>query len=109
MNIHKKLSENKNISLALGFFDGVHLAHQELIRQTVLLAKKNNIKSALITFDMSPSSIILNKEPIYITNLKEKLKLIENLGIDDIYVLDFNCFKTMRADTYIRDVLLKYF
>lgn len=109
MKIHNELSENKNVALALGFFDGVHLAHQKLIKTTVDLAKKNGIKSALITFKKSPSSIVTGKKASYITPLEDKISLIENLGIDDIYILDFMKFKDMKADVYIRDVLLKYF
>ncbi len=109
MQVRYELNENKNVALALGFFDGVHLAHQTLIKKTVELAKKNNVKSVLLTFLKSPSSIILNKTPLYITSTEKKLELIEDLGIDETYLLDFNRYKTMRADNYLREVILKYF
>ena len=47
MGVYFELNENKNTVLALGFFDGVHFAHQTLIKKTVELAQKNGIKSAL--------------------------------------------------------------
>ena len=109
MGVYFELNENKNTVLALGFFDGVHFAHQTLIKKTVELAQKNGIKSALITFLDSPFYILTGKNPSYITLLDDKINLIQNLGVDDIYVLDFNKYKLMEADDYIHNVLIEYF
>ena len=55
----KILSENNenptNVALILGFFDGVHLGHREVINQAVDYAKKNGAKTTLITFKSSPA------------------------------------------------------
>ena len=109
MGVYFELNENKNTVLALGFFDGVHFAHQTLIKKTVELAQKNGIKSALITFLDSPFYILTGKNPSYITLLVDKINLIQNLGVDDIYVLDFNKYKLMEADDYIHNVLIEHF
>lgn len=109
MGVYFELNENKNMVLALGFFDGVHFAHQTLIKKTVELAQKNGIKSALITFLDSPFYILTGKNPSYITLLDDKINLIQNLGVDDIYVLDFNKYKLMEADDYIHNVLIEHF
>ena len=109
MGVYFELNENKNTVLALGFFDGVHFAHQTLIKKTVELAQKNGIKSALITFLDSPFYILTGKNPSYITLLNDKINLIQNLGVDDIYVLDFNKYKLMEADDYIHNVLIEHF
>ena len=109
MGVYFELNENKNTVLALGFFDGVHFAHQTLIKKTVELAQKNGIKSALITFLDSPFCILTGKNPSYITLLDDKINLIQNLGVDDIYVLDFNKYKLMEADDYIHNVLIEHF
>lgn len=109
MKVYTELIDNKNTALALGFFDGVHLAHQELIKKTVEIAKKKNLKSVLITFSKSPYSVIKNVETKIITPFQEKVKLIEKLGIDEVFVLDFNLFKEMDANNYVNDVLIKHF
>lgn len=109
MGVYFELNENKNTVLALGFFDGVHFAHQTLIKKTVELAQKNGIKSALITFLDSPFYILTGKNPSYITLLDDKINLIQNLGVDDIYVLDFNKYKLMEAHDYIHNVLIEHF
>ena len=45
----------KNTVLTIGNFDGVHKGHQEIIKQTVKLSKKNNLKSVVITFKPHPN------------------------------------------------------
>ena len=44
MQIFTDVNENIHLSLALGYFDGVHLGHQAVIKNAVDFAKKNNIK-----------------------------------------------------------------
>lgn len=106
MEVINKLVNKGEISAALGFFDGVHIAHQRLISNAVLCAKKNNIKSAVITFQKSPYSIITGTEPSYITDLKTKVEHIEKLGVDYLYLLDFNEFKNLSAKEYIQNILI---
>ena len=109
MGVYYNLDENKNSALALGFFDGVHYAHRILIEKTVECAKKCGIKSVLITFQKSPYSILHKEKGVYITKIEDKIKLIKQSGIDDIYFLDFREFMHLDANEYIKDVLIKYF
>lgn len=78
--------------LALGFFDGVHLGHQQVIKAAVELASKKNRKSAVMTFHPHPS-ITLQREPIqayYMTPLEKKTKYIEELGVDYLFIVNFS-------------------
>ena len=54
MEIVRELREIPNLSLALGFFDGVHLGHQAVINCAVDFARENNCKSAVVTFKEHP-------------------------------------------------------
>ena len=74
----------------IGSFDGIHLGHQALIKKTIAKSKKLNLKSAVITFDPHPLSIISNDDHIYITNIMDKAKLINNLGIDFLILINFD-------------------
>jgi riboflavin kinase / FMN adenylyltransferase len=78
--------------LALGFFDGVHLGHQEVINTAVDIAKKRNVSSAVMTFHPHPSAVLSNgkKQVSYLTPLKEKLNRIASLGVDKCYIINFN-------------------
>lgn len=89
MEILNKLKSNKNLAIALGFFDGVHLGHKAVINAAVDYAKKNNIKSAVVTFRQSPYVALNNVKPNYIITLEEKIKAIKKLGVDYLYLSDF--------------------
>lgn len=89
-----QLKKNKcePVSLALGYFDGVHLGHQEVINSAVKVAKQKNIKSAVMTFHPHPSVILKRKQKTveYITPVKQKQKIIEDLGVDYLYLVHFS-------------------
>ncbi len=69
---------------ALGFFDGVHLGHQELLTQCVRLAEQRNYEAAAITFDRHPQSLFLNTPPMLISTLPDRLELLKRYGIEYI-------------------------
>ncbi len=89
MEILNKLKSEENLAIALGFFDGIHLGHKAVIMSAVDYAKKNNIKSAVVTFRQSPYVALNNVKPNYIMTLEEKIKAIKNLGVDYLYLSDF--------------------
>ena len=109
MEIIRQLKHIPNLSLALGFFDGVHLGHQKVISSAVEYAKNNNLKSAVITFKEHPFCVLKNIKPQYILSRQDSFKIIEQLGADYIFELDFNQLKNMSAGEYLSDVLVKYF
>ena len=48
---------------ALGFFDGVHLGHQALLKACVELAAQMNVETAAITFENHPQSLFVKQTP----------------------------------------------
>lgn len=77
---------------AIGFFDGVHKGHQEVISEAVELAKERSMESAVITFHPHPS-VVLKKgiqHVQYITPLNEKQKILKQLNVDRLYIIEFN-------------------
>lgn len=75
----------------IGFFDGVHLGHRFLINKVIETAKATGMISAVITLDQHPSRILRPKSPtLLLSTLKEKLKLLEQTGIDYVFVLHFD-------------------
>lgn len=77
------------LTAAIGFFDGVHRGHQQLVIKTIKKAGKNNHKSALITFSPSPTSVITNKPEDLLSTISERASLVEKAGIDVMIVLKF--------------------
>jgi riboflavin kinase/FMN adenylyltransferase len=110
MEIFNELNENKNLSLTLGTFDGIHLGHVAVIKSTTDYAKANNLKSALITFIESPRSLLNGFSGECIVSRDEKLRLISELGIDFVYEIDFTPkFASISAKKYLKDIIVKYF
>ena len=56
--------KNKNSVLTIGNFDGVHKGHQKIIKQTVKLSKKKNLKSVVITFKPHPNEFLNKNWPV---------------------------------------------
>lgn len=110
MQIFTELNKKPNLSLALGFFDGVHLGHTKVIKSAVDFAKRNGIKSAVVTFKEHPCCFFCGIGPKYILTREERLKHIEALGVDYVYLLDFNSKLCMlSAEDYLREVLVGNF
>lgn len=80
------MNTNKQI-VALGFFDGVHLGHQALLRACVALAKELGCQTAAITFDKHPQSLFLERPPMLIGTEADRRMLLGRYGIGRVYSL----------------------
>lgn len=110
MQIFTELNKNPNLSLALGYFDGVHLGHQKVIGSAVNYACKNGNKSAVITFKDHPCCFFYGVCPKYILTREDRLKHLESLGVDYVYILDFDTKLCMlSADEYLKNILIDNF
>ncbi len=110
MQIFTELNKNPELSLALGYFDGVHKGHQKVIRSAVEFARQNGNKSAVITFKDHPCCFFRGVCPKYILTRADRLKHIEALGIDFVYILDFDARLCMlSAEDYLKNILIDNF
>ena len=89
--------------IALGFFDGVHLGHREILKRAVSEAKKLSLPSAVFTFS-SENENIKGEGRIYST--KEKLALLSEFGVDEVIISDFDALKSISADDFICEILV---
>lgn len=76
--------------VALGNFDGVHLGHQEVIKNAARTAKENGLKSCVLTFTPNPSAFFRPSEFKALCDVESKYDLIKNLGVDLLYEFEFN-------------------
>lgn len=78
-------------SLAIGFFDGVHSGHQEVIGHAKKIADDKGLRLAVMTFDPHPSIVLgkRNEKVFYITPLAQKLELLQTMGVDTTFVVRF--------------------
>ncbi|MGH2679258.1 MAG: bifunctional riboflavin kinase/FAD synthetase [Actinomycetota bacterium] len=101
------LSDEPSV-VTVGFFDGVHLGHQEVIRATVAAAAEREARSIAVTFDRHPREILTPGDaPRLLTTVERKTGLIEACGIDVLVVLEFTeRFSRIPAEDFVRDVLV---
>lgn len=110
-NIHYPLSERKYDPsiIAIGFFDGVHLGHQQVIKRACQMAKKQHLPCGIMTFTPHPKEVIGIRDHIdQITPLEKKLELVEKHGIDFAYVVHFSKeFASIAPSDFIEEFLMK--
>lgn len=109
MEIFSELNTKKNLSLVLGYFDGVHTGHRAVIRAAVDFAGMHGTKSAVITFKDHPCCFFYKVLPKYILSRSERRKKIAELGIDYLYELDFGKIAHLSAEEYLKEILIKNF
>lgn len=109
MQKFSELNQKQNLAIALGYFDGVHIGHRAVIKSAVDFAKKNNTKSAVITFSDHPYCYFKGVCPKYILTREEREKRIASLGIDYLYELNFEDFALLTAKEYLNNILINYF
>ena len=80
---------NKTI-YALGFFDGVHLGHQALLKACRELADANGCKAAAVTFASHPDTLVLGNTPSLINTIEDRVQLLKHFGMDEVVVLPFD-------------------
>ncbi|HEY1717718.1 MAG TPA: bifunctional riboflavin kinase/FAD synthetase [Verrucomicrobiae bacterium] len=99
-------AEGKKVCLAIGFFDGVHLGHQQIIRQTISDARQHDAISVVLTFDRHPNSIVApERVPPLIYSLPQKLRAIESLGADALLLVQFDKkFSVQTGEEFIRNL-----
>ncbi len=90
-DLYKIPKKAKGCTVLIGNFDGVHKGHQALINKGKEIAKANGTKLAVVTFSPHPRKFF-QQDPynFYLTELPMKLRLIEEAGVDYLFVIDFN-------------------
>ncbi|TWT28200.1 riboflavin biosynthesis protein RibF [Planomicrobium sp. CPCC 101110] len=104
-NQMKTVEELGALSLALGFFDGVHKGHQRVIGEAIERAKELGIKSAVMTFDPHPSLVLggRKEEVFYITPLQQKLEILKEIGVDVCFIVRFTSeFAKLTPEQFIQ-------
>ena len=96
--------------IALGSFDGVHLGHRKLIELLIEESKKHGTGSMVYTFCKHPRKILMPDKHIYlITDNEKRAEIMEGMGVDMLYLEDFNKVKDMTAETFVKNILVDSF
>jgi len=110
VKIHHEIAPRANshpLVLAIGFFDGMHLGHREIVR-TLLRSRRAGYRAAVLTFSNHPSTYLRpERTPALITTLAERVNLLAATGIDELYLVPFDeRIATLEARQFLCDVLI---
>jgi len=94
--------------VSVGNFDGVHVAHQAVVRHMAERAHAIGGKAVVVTFDPHPLRILRpDSAPRLLSPLETKLQLLEHTGVDAVLVLPFTRdLSLMSAHDFARQVLV---
>jgi len=97
---------SRKVCLAIGVFDGVHLGHQQIIRQTVADARQHDALALVATFDCHPNTVVApGHVPPQIYTQSQKLRAIESLGVDALLEIRFDQpFSEKSGEVFIREL-----
>lgn len=100
-------SGGRKVCMAIGFFDGVHLGHQQIIRQTIADARQHEAIAVVVTFHQHPNAVVApSRVPPLIYSQPKKLRVIKSLGVDALLLIHFDkSFSEKTAEQFIRELV----
>jgi riboflavin kinase/FMN adenylyltransferase len=95
-------------AVTIGAYDGVHLGHQAVIATVRRLAGERSLATAVVTFDRHPASVVRPESaPRLLTDLDQKLELLEETGVDYALVVHFDEERSKEsAEDFVKEVLV---
>tara|TARA_R110002073_G_scaffold40547_5_gene115111 strand:+ start:229640 stop:230584 length:945 start_codon:yes stop_codon:yes gene_type:complete len=99
---------NKTAIVTIGTFDGVHIGHQEIIKNLVKTANKSQGESVILTFFPHPRMVLQKDSEIKLLNtIDEKIELLEKTGLNNLVIIPFTKeFSRLTALDFTRDILV---
>ena len=84
--------ETRKKVIALGFFDGIHLGHQALLRRTVERSREYGMEGAVFTFDRSPREVVTGQPVPLLTTPEDRRQIVYTLfpAIEEVIVAPFD-------------------
>ena len=98
----------RNPVLTIGNFDGVHKGHLTLFNKVKERAALLNGQSVVMTFEPHPIKVMMPENgPPLITPTQQKLKLMEEAGMDVILCVPFTeAFANISPQSFVKDLLV---
>ena len=104
-NIEKTTSNN---CISIGNFDGMHKGHIELVKETVRIAKENNLVSTVLTFDQMPEEYFKANDFFRLMEMSDKYKVFKKLGVEQVLVIPFDkSFSEINENIFIKEILIE--
>ena len=95
--------------VTIGTFDGVHLGHQQILKQLIDASRKSKLKSVLLTFFPHPRMVLQPDISMrLIQTIQEREKALQKTGLDYLVIHPFSTeFSRLSADDYVKQILVE--
>jgi riboflavin kinase/FMN adenylyltransferase len=95
-------------AIALGNFDGVHLGHQQVLKQITIPCPDRPCHPTVVSFDPHPRAFFSGQGQPLLTPRQEKAQLLEQLGIDQLVLLPFSpALAQLSPKEFIETILIQ--
>ncbi len=101
----------ENTCVTIGTFDGLHLGHQDIINVLKNIGERENLSTTVVSFNPHPRRVVKESYDIKIlTTLDEKKELLEKLGVDNFYVIEFTeDFSKQSSEEFVKNYIVDRF
>lgn len=116
VNIHHPIDDefrnDAKVVLAMGYFDGIHLGHQEVINRAKEIANQKHLPLAVLTYDHKPAVVYKQLSPHERRNIimnDEKMKFMESMGVDKVFLVNYSFdFQNQTPQEFVDNYLIKF-
>jgi riboflavin kinase/FMN adenylyltransferase len=95
-------------AVSVGAYDGIHLGHRTVLSTLSDLAVDRGLAAGVITFDQHPAAVLRPENaPLLLTDQGQRIELFDDIGIEYLYLLQFNEQRAATSDRdFVTDVLV---
>ncbi len=94
--------------VTIGSFDGLHIAHQAILREVQRVSRRLGIPSVVVTFRIPPKFLIRRQPPQLLTTWEERVPLYRRLRVREVLLLDFDeALRDTSAEAFLRRVIVE--
>lgn len=106
--LHNLNGRHYGCVLTIGKFDGIHLGHQEVLKQVIQKARELGVPATVMVFEPQPEEVFApDKAPARLTRLREKYTLLQELGVDRLLCVKFDRkFASQSAEYFVENLLV---
>jgi riboflavin kinase/FMN adenylyltransferase len=95
-------------AVTIGVYDGVHRGHRTVIAALGRDAVERDLALTVVTFRTHPAAVLApDRVPRRLTTLSQQLELFDELGVDQVAILDFDdALRHLPAEAFVTEVLV---
>lgn len=103
------LTLNDDYVVAIGNFDGIHIAHEKIIKTARKIAREKQLKFGVMCFDIPPRQLVNRIDNYYVLrSFEQKRKILANLGVEIMFLVHFNTeLRQLSAGDFVEKMIIR--